>query len=87
MEERVDYEFRTTVVPELVKEDIYRIADRIKGARLYIMQQFRRPSGEEVVDYRVLKTPHSSSFMADDDVKLVFCQYDPPVSSMGRGAA
>jgi sigma-B regulation protein RsbU (phosphoserine phosphatase) len=30
---------------------------------------------------------HADGMVADDDVTLVFCQYVPPVSSMGRGAA
>jgi serine phosphatase RsbU (regulator of sigma subunit) len=30
---------------------------------------------------------HAEGLMPDDDVTFVFCQYDPPVSSMGRGAA
>lgn len=36
-----DYEFRTTVVPNLVKqEDIISIAKQIKGAKRYFLQQF-----------------------------------------------
>ncbi len=30
---------------------------------------------------------HADGLVADDDVTLVFCQYDPPVSLAGRGAA
>lgn len=41
MHGNVDYEFRTTFTPRLREEDIQTIADRIKGARLYILQQFR----------------------------------------------
>ena len=38
----IDYEFRTTVVPTLhTKEDILRIADFIKGARKYALQNFQ----------------------------------------------
>jgi len=37
----IDYEFRTTVVPGLIKkEDILDIARQIKGARKYVLQQF-----------------------------------------------
>jgi len=37
----VDYELRTTVVPGLVdQEDVISIAERIKGARKYVLQQF-----------------------------------------------
>lgn len=39
---KVDYEFRTTVVPGLFeKEDIIKIGEWIKGAKLYALQQFR----------------------------------------------
>lgn len=38
----IDYEFRTTVVPGLTsKEDIALIAERIKGAKRFYMQQFK----------------------------------------------
>ncbi len=37
----IDYNFRTTCVPELVKkEDIGKIGEMIKGAKLYILQQY-----------------------------------------------
>ena len=38
----IDYEFRTTVVPNVVNlEDLEKIAQEIKGAKRYILQQFR----------------------------------------------
>jgi pyruvate formate lyase activating enzyme len=38
---KVPYEFRTTVVPELVTaEDIERIGEMVKGAKTYALQQF-----------------------------------------------
>jgi len=41
MDSRVDYEFRTTVVPGIHSPgDIEAIADSIKGARKYVLQQF-----------------------------------------------
>lgn len=37
----VDYEFVTTVVPSLhTKEDIFKIAEQIKGAKRYVLNQF-----------------------------------------------
>lgn len=37
----VDYEFRTTIVPSLVaEEEIYALAERIRGARRYTLQNF-----------------------------------------------
>ncbi|MBI5347632.1 MAG: anaerobic ribonucleoside-triphosphate reductase activating protein [Candidatus Aenigmarchaeota archaeon] len=37
---KVDYEFRTTVVPLLAEKDIFSIAEWIKGAKRYCLQQF-----------------------------------------------
>jgi pyruvate formate lyase activating enzyme len=38
----IDYEFRTTFVPKILREeDILPIAERIKGAKKYFIQQFR----------------------------------------------
>jgi len=36
-----DYEFRTTVTPDLTKGDIIEVAELIKGARAYYLQQFQ----------------------------------------------
>lgn len=42
MDSKIDYEFRTTVVPTLhAKEDIERIAQYIKGAKKYALQNFK----------------------------------------------
>ena len=52
---RIDYEFRTTVVPTfLVEDDIKGIARRIKGAKRYILQQFvpKHVSGKEMMKLR-----------------------------------
>lgn len=39
---RVDYEFRTTVVPGLLsKEDVLEIAEFLRGSKRYVLQQFR----------------------------------------------
>ena len=44
MERAPDYEFRTTVAPLLGREDILRIADRLAGAKRYVLQVFRVPA-------------------------------------------
>lgn len=42
----VQYEFRTTFVPKIMnRDDVYRIAERIRGARKYCLQQFRGDGG------------------------------------------
>jgi pyruvate formate lyase activating enzyme len=45
MQSGVDYEFRTTFMPLLSTEDIVKIAQRVKDAKRYIIQQYRRPEG------------------------------------------
>jgi pyruvate formate lyase activating enzyme len=41
LDKRIDYEFRTTVVPKLIKlKDIETIAKQLKGAQSYSIQQF-----------------------------------------------
>lgn len=40
MESDIPYEFRTTYIPQLKKDDIINIAENIKGARLYALQQY-----------------------------------------------
>ena len=61
---RIDYEFRTTVVPQLTKADILAIGQRICDARSYVLQQYRRP---ELVarpcDPRLHETPHPLSWL------------------------
>ena len=55
MKSGVDYEFRTTMMPLLDVEDIKRIAQRIKGAKRYALQQYRKT---ETVG--VCPEPHSA---------------------------
>jgi len=38
---RVDYEFRTTIIPQLTPEDILAIGNRIRGANSYFLQRYR----------------------------------------------
>ncbi|MCG8570909.1 MAG: anaerobic ribonucleoside-triphosphate reductase activating protein [Spirochaetes bacterium] len=55
----INYEFRTTVVPELVTlSDIKQIAQTLKGAKKYVLSQFRPqktldPSFEQIIPYPV----------------------------------
>lgn len=64
MQGDVDYEFRTTFTPRLNEEDILRIADRIKGARLYVVQQFRNVNEncEGYCKFNIEK-PHSTEYI------------------------
>lgn len=62
---KVDYEFRTTFVPQLTEEDGLNIAKRIRGARRYVLQQFRKPAGTtELNDIRLHAAPHSPDLMS-----------------------
>ena len=42
----IDYEFRTTVAPEISGPDLLEIARWIRGARAYVLQQYRPLSAE-----------------------------------------
>lgn len=57
----VDYEFRTTVVPQLSESDVIAIARRIMGARRFVLQQYRRPAIESQ-DPRLDVWPHEPSW-------------------------
>ena len=39
----VDYEFRTTVIPQLTFEDMLAIGSSISGAKRYALQQYKKP--------------------------------------------
>lgn len=49
MEGRAGYEFRTTFAPPLTADDILRIALRIRGARSYVLQQYREGKGDRLL--------------------------------------
>ena len=51
LEGRVACEFRTTFAPPLTNEDILRIALRIRGARSYVLQQYRPQSESDAPAY------------------------------------
>lgn len=62
MKGKVDYEFRTTFVPQLKEEDILDIAKMIQGAKRYVLQQFRRPAvNDKIGDIRLFQPPHPPS--------------------------
>jgi pyruvate formate lyase activating enzyme len=55
------YEFRTTFAPPLTAEDILRIALRIRGARSYVLQQYRpQPDAAAQCD---ASPPHSDTYI------------------------
>jgi len=47
MDGRVNYEFRTTIIPQLTREDTLAIGNRIRGASSYILQRYRELRAEE----------------------------------------
>jgi len=63
-EGKTDYEFRTTVIPEVhAKEDILKIAEWIKGAKKYYLQNFRP---EKTIDPRFEKVkPYPKEFLSE----------------------
>lgn len=59
---KIDYEFRTTVVPEILKiEDIIKIAQWIEPAKRYFLQQFR-PQKTLNTEFEKLK-PYSREYL------------------------
>lgn len=58
----VDYEFRTTLAPELSDSDVRAIAQWTLGARSHVLQQFRPldPESPRASDARVLAQPHAA---------------------------
>lgn len=63
-ESKIDYEFRTTVVPGFHKrEDILQIAKDISPAKKYFLQNFRP---EKTVDAKMMRIkPYPESFLVD----------------------
>jgi len=55
----VEYEFRTTLAPDLEEEDIMEIARLIQGAALYVLQQYRMPDTTGYWDGRMNMPPHT----------------------------
>jgi len=59
VDSKMDYEFRTTVVPTLHgEEDIKEICDSVKGCRKYVLQEFDVSLGKTTIDpeFSKLKT-------------------------------
>ncbi|MGI6144841.1 MAG: anaerobic ribonucleoside-triphosphate reductase activating protein [Clostridia bacterium] len=63
---QVAYEFRTTFNPELKKEDILEMAEYIQGARLYVLQQYRKP---DLPDYEKLALRLQQDVYSTDFIK------------------
>ncbi len=53
-----DYEFRTTVVPDIDEQEIIKIAAMITGAKRYILQPFIIPAQKELVGPMEEQTPY-----------------------------
>lgn len=63
----ITYEFRTTFVPELTKEDILEMAKFIEGARLYVLQQYRMPElpDNEQLALRLQRYTHGADYLRE----------------------
>lgn len=70
-ESGIDYEFRTTVAPEIVtKEDIFQIVELIKPARAYFLQPFK---GIKTLDPRFAQLKGIS----EEELKEIITQIKP----------
>ncbi len=69
---KVPYEFRTTFVPELTEEDLLEMAAEIRGARLYVLQQYRVPDlpTDEKKAQRLLQQVHSPDYLRQTAAKI-----------------
>ncbi len=78
---KIPYEFRTTCVPGIVtEEDIYSIAEAIKGAKKHCLQQFR--SHENVLDEKFLRLkPYSKNKL--DEFKSILEAFVEDVTIRG----
>ncbi len=63
---KVDYEFRTTMMPQLNVQDISKIAARVSGAKRYALQQYRivKPK-ENTVSVAIELAPHSPGVLKE----------------------
>jgi len=65
MESGIDYEFKTTFIPDLLKkEDILEIAKELKGAKNYFLQQFKNDVpllSDEIIE----KNPYSRQYLQE----------------------
>ncbi|MDW8114724.1 MAG: anaerobic ribonucleoside-triphosphate reductase activating protein [candidate division WOR-3 bacterium] len=53
-EDKVDYEFRTTLVPKLVTiEDLFSIKEEIKGAKRWVLQKFVNQNAKSKIYQRI----------------------------------
>ena len=71
MDGRVDYEFRTTIIPQLTREDILAIGNRIRGARAYVLQRYRElQSAEALNNPRWTSASHPPPWLEDVQRRL-----------------
>lgn len=71
MNSPMPYEFRTTFAPTLTQEDILEIADDIKGARAYYLQQYR-PYTEPAAQGTISVSPkaHPRQYVLETSEKM-----------------
>jgi len=72
-ESKIDYEFRTTVVPELItKKDILRIAEWLNPAKKYVLQNFQ--SKDKIVDSNFCKLKsYPDKYLKDIQKEIMTC--------------
>lgn len=80
MKSGIDYEFRTTYIPQLTANDIHDIACRIQGSKKYILQQYRPNSnvnsnekfdtGRKVLGRNTFELPHSDKYIYESSIKV-----------------
>jgi pyruvate formate lyase activating enzyme len=66
VDEHVDYEFRTTIVPLLTREDILTIGNRIRGARMYVLQRYRELRAGKSSRHHEWSSPYQTPSWLED---------------------
>jgi pyruvate formate lyase activating enzyme len=66
MNSQVDYEFRTTIVPQLTREDILAIGNRIRGARMYVLQRYRELVAGKFSRHHEWSSPYQTPSWLED---------------------
>ena len=87
---QVDYEFRTTIVPQLTREDTLAIGNRIRCARSYVLQKCRWPIPDPSLSGCAAPQAHYSPIWIEDVLShfrnIVHCTTRGFTASLNDGA-
>jgi pyruvate formate lyase activating enzyme len=71
----VDFEVRTTVIPQLSEEDLMQMAREAPKVPRFLLKQYREPALYKTEDlFRIKQKPYGPDFLAGIAEKMRFCQ-------------